>query len=68
MLCSSSFRFDKAVFDSLAEEFGGSTKVVRGEELLKEGDSYPMVRFGGGSPPKDSRFSRVQQRSHPFCE
>jgi len=34
----------QAVFSSLAEEFGGSTKVVRGDELLKEGDCYPMVR------------------------
>ncbi|CAN0085797.1 unnamed protein product [Ectocarpus fasciculatus] len=37
----------EAVFASLAEEFGGTTKVVRGEELLKEGDSYPMVHAVG---------------------
>ncbi|CAN0524209.1 unnamed protein product, partial [Ectocarpus sp. 12 AP-2014] len=37
----------EAVFASLAEEFGGTTKVVRGDELLKEGDSYPMVHAVG---------------------
>lgn len=29
--------------ESLAEEFGGEVRVVTGEELLKPGDSYPMV-------------------------
>ncbi|CAN0295995.1 unnamed protein product, partial [Ectocarpus sp. 12 AP-2014] len=37
----------EVVFASLAEEFGGTTKVVRGDELLKEGDSYPMVHAVG---------------------
>lgn len=27
----------------MAEEFGGSCKVVKGDDLLKEGDAYPMV-------------------------
>lgn len=39
--------FEQAVFASLAEEFGGTTKVVRGDELLKDGDSYPMVSGKG---------------------
>lgn len=53
-------RSAKAVFASLAEEFGGSTKVVRGEELLKEGDSYPMVRQRRERErEQEGRFERI---------
>ncbi|CAM9629980.1 unnamed protein product, partial [Hapterophycus canaliculatus] len=37
----------QSVFASLVEEFGGGMKVVKGEELLKEGDSYPMIHAVG---------------------
>lgn len=38
----------QAVVDSLAEEFGGKARVVKGEDLLKSGDSYPMVSILSG--------------------
>lgn len=49
--------FEQAVLASLAEEFGGSMRVVKGEELLKDGDCYPMVskKEGGGEGVGEER-------------